>query len=89
VNRVVRHIVLPALAPASIVVLYFTPLTLISCVNRGLIALAVAFVSLVVGIVLGIIGIQAVRRDPESRWWWIGSMFILLLPMLLLLGPLG
>jgi len=88
-NRTTRHILLPALAPAVIVALYFTPVAVIGCVNRGVIALGVAFASLVAGIVVGVVGIRARRDDPASRWWWIASMCLLALPALLLVGPLG
>jgi len=88
-SPIIKHIALPAIAPAAIVALYFTPLSIISCVNRGWIALAIVFVSLIAGIVLGLYAIRVRRQDPESRWWWIGSMAILMLPALLVFGPLG
>ena len=37
---VLRHVALPALAPAALVGLFFTPVMLFGCVNRGLLALA-------------------------------------------------
>lgn len=88
-NRLARHILLPAVAPAAIVGLYFTPVSLIGCLTRGLLALAIVVVSLVAGIAMGVIGIKACQRDPASRWWWIGSMIILATPAFLVLGPLG
>ena len=87
-NRVFKHILLPAVAPAAIVGLYFTPVALVGCANRGLLALGVVFVSLVAGIATGLVGIKARRRDPGSRWWWMASMIILALPVVLVLGPL-
>lgn len=88
-NRVVKHIALPAIAPVAVIALYVTPVGLIGCVNRGLLALAVVVTSLLAGIVMGLFGLRARRDDPGSRWWWIGSMCILMLPALLVLGPLG
>lgn len=88
-ERLVKHLLVPAIAPAAIVGLYFTPVGLIGCVNRGLIALAIAVASLVAGIVVGLVGIRARRDDPESRWWFIVTLLILALPALLILGPLG
>ena len=88
-DRLAKHILLPAVAPAATIGLYFTPVALIGCANRGLLALGVVLVSLVAGIVMGIVGIKACRRDPRTRWWWIGSMFILATPTFLVLGPLG
>lgn len=87
-GRVARHILLPAVAPAAIVGLYFTPVTAIGCANRGLLALGVVLVSLLAGIAIGLVGMKDRRNDPDSRWWWIASMFMLALPALLVLGPL-
>ena len=41
-----RHILIPAIAPIAVVALYLTPVSLVGCVNRGLMALAVVFLSL-------------------------------------------
>ena len=87
-HRAVKHILLPAIAPAAVVGLYFTPVALIGCANRGLLALGVVFASLITGIAVGLIGIKERRRDPRSRWWWIASLAILAAPALLVLGPL-
>jgi len=35
----IRHIALPAVAPAAVTGLYFTPVAVFGCVNRGLMAL--------------------------------------------------
>ena len=89
IGRVAGHVLLPALGPVAIVALYLTPVGVIGCVNRGLLALGVVFASLIAGIAVGLVGIRARREDPRSRWWWIASMLILLAPALLVLGPLG
>src|SRR4029453_18260182 len=44
-STILRHAALPAIAPAAIVGLYFTPVLLFGCVNRGLLALAVVLLS--------------------------------------------
>ncbi|PKN23785.1 MAG: hypothetical protein CVU64_23675 [Deltaproteobacteria bacterium HGW-Deltaproteobacteria-21] len=87
-DRVAKHILLPALAPAAVVGLYFTPVTLVGCANRGLLALGVVLVSLVAGIVTGFTTIKTCQMDYSSRWWSIATMSILALPALLVLGPL-
>jgi len=81
--------VLPATAPAALVGLYFTPVAVIGCATRGLLALAVALVSAAGAFVAIGLGIRAQRsRDPTSAWW-ILSAAILTVPLALLLGPLG
>ena len=79
---------LPALAPAALVGLFFTPVMLFGCVNRGLLALAIALGSAVGAFVtLGIAFRLRARREPSGRW--VLTAAILTLPLALLVGPLG
>jgi hypothetical protein len=83
-----RHVALPAMAPAAVVGLYFTPVLLFGCVNRGLLALAVVLLSAAAA--FGTIGMGFRARAqgrPSGRW--IVSALILTLPLVLVLGPLG
>ncbi|AFL73441.1 hypothetical protein [Thiocystis violascens] len=84
-----QHIILPLFAPLAVVALYFTPLSVIGCRTRGLLALAIVLAALIVGIGLGIRGLSARRRGMPVCGWWIAAMCILVLPSLLVLGPLG
>jgi hypothetical protein len=89
-NRYLRHLLLPLLAPALIVCLYFTPKHVFGCANRGLMALAVAFIALVAAIISACKGIREKKHgNTEAANWWLVSTLILLLPLLLLVGPLG
>lgn len=88
-NRAALHILMPTIAPAAIVGLYFTPVTLIGCANRGLLAVAVALISAVAAFVTVAIAIRCGARGDSSSTWWILSTVILMLPIALLLGPLG
>ena len=81
-----RHVVLPAAAPAAVIGLYFTPVLLFGCVNRGL--LAVVLVSAAAAFVTIAMGFRArAQGRPSGRW--IVSALILTLPLVLVLGPLG
>lgn len=83
-----RHVVLPAAAPAAVIGLYFTPVLLFGCVNRGLLALAVVLVSAAAAFVTIAMGFRArAQGRPSGRW--IVSALILTLPLVLVLGPLG
>ena len=84
-----RHVLVPAVAPLAVVALYLTPVSALGCVNRGLLALGVLLVSLVAGIVTGVLGLRARARRDAASGWWIASTCILALPALLVLGPLG
>jgi hypothetical protein len=87
-NLVLRHVVLPAAAPAAVIGLYFTPVLLFGCVNRGLMAVAVVLASAVAALSTGVIGLRAQAQGRPSAWWLL-STAILTLPLLLVLGPLG
>jgi hypothetical protein len=83
-----RHVALPALAPLSLVALYFTPLTVISCRDRGWLALGVVGVSTIAALICAAVAVRAsVRSGGAARW--VLSAAILALPAALLLGPLG
>ena len=84
-----KHILVPAIAPIAIVVLYLTPVSLFGCANRGLMALAVVFISLIAGIATGVLGIRARLKGDSGSGWWIASTCVLATPALLVLGPLG
>ncbi|HUM17892.1 MAG TPA: hypothetical protein VL086_19540 [Candidatus Nitrosotalea sp.] len=83
-----RHVALPAVAPAAVVGLYFTPVLLFGCVNRGLLALAVVLLSAGAAFVTVGIGLREQARGRSSAKWLISTL-ILTTPLVLVLGPLG
>jgi hypothetical protein len=83
------QLALPAVAPAAVVALYLTPVTVFGCVNRGLMALLVVLLStLAACVTLGLGARAKARRDASSSWWLLTTL-ILLLPIALVVGPLG
>jgi hypothetical protein len=87
--KIIKHIVIPAVVPTVAIGLYFMPVSLLGCVNRGLIALAVVLISLLGGIAAAVVALRLrVRHNAESGWW-VTSACILALPAALVLGPLG
>ena len=89
VTRAVKHAVIPAIAPALIVGLYWTPVSLVGCLNRGIAAFAIVIASLVVALVAAVRALRASRRHDPDSLWWILSAVILAVPAILVLGPLG
>jgi len=89
-QRLVRHLILPLIAPATLICLYFTPKTVFGCANRGYIALAVVFLAMVAAVPTAMKGAAAKRRgaNDEANWWLVSTL-ILLSPAVLLVGPLG
>lgn len=86
-NKLIKHVALPALAPLAVTGLYFTPLTVVSCVHRGLLAVAVTLVSAAAAFVTVGIGLRLQARRAPSHWWIISTL-ILTLPLVLILGPM-
>jgi hypothetical protein len=89
VSYVLRYVALPALAPAAIVGLYFTPLSVVDCVTRGLLALGVALLAAVAAFVSIGMSARSRRRGGGDTLWWLLSAAVLAVPLALLLGPLG
>lgn len=86
---VIRHLILPSVAPAALIWLYFTPKYVFGCANRGYMALAVVFLALIAAVATAIKGMHAKRRgEAESSNWWILTTLILVSPLILLAGPL-
>ena len=89
-KKITKHLLLPSLAPILIVCLYFTPKHVFGCANRGLMALAVTLVALILAFVSVTKAIAEKQRgEIQESYWWILTTLILLTPALLLLGPLG
>jgi ABC-type transport system involved in cytochrome c biogenesis permease subunit len=80
----VRHVALPAAAPAALVALYFTPVAVFGCVNRGLMALAVVLISAVAAFVTITLGFRA-RARGESPFLWLITSLILTSSLVLIL----
>ena len=88
-SLLLRHVALPALAPLALVALYFTPLTVVGCAERGLLALAVTAVAAVAAFGCIAMAFRARARGDDRSSWWMLSTAILALSLALLLGPLG
>ena len=88
-RAVVKHIALPAAAPLAVIGLYFTPVLVFGCVNRGLLAVAIVLASAIAACVTTGKGVRARAQGLPSANWWLLSTLILVMPIALLLGPLG
>lgn len=89
-QRFIRHLILPLIAPATLICLYFTPKTVFGCANRGYMGLAVVFLAMIAAVPTAMKGAAAKRRgaNDEANWWLVTTL-ILVSPLVLLVGPLG
>ena len=89
-QRFIRHLILPSIAPATLICLYFTPKTVFGCANRGYLALAVVLLGIIAAVPTAMMGAAAKKRgaNEEANWWTVTTL-ILVSPLVLLFGPLG
>ena len=77
---IVRHVVIPAVLPALFFAVVATPVEVLGCRNRGLIALTISLIGGLASV--GVMALGAVRRfrgDPTAALW-VASALILIIP---------
>ena len=75
-----RHVILPSLAPLLFFAVATTPVELLGCRTRGLLAVSIALASVLAGLGAAIMAIKGrLKGDPQSHWW-VGSALILAVP---------
>jgi len=80
-----RHIILPALAPAAFLLVAATPVETLGCFTRGLMALTIAMVSVISGLILAVKGhLGRWRGDPDAHWWVLSAIILAIPPAALL-----
>jgi uncharacterized membrane protein YjfL (UPF0719 family) len=84
-NQICRHILLPAFAPVLFLVVATTPVDALGCLTRGLLAVAIAFLSVLAGMVSAFVGARGRRRGNPDANWWATSALVLAIPAVLLI----
>jgi hypothetical protein len=84
-TRILRHLLLPSLAPALFCGVAATPVELLGCRNRGLAAVLIAFVSVIAGLGASIMAVRDRVRGERLGGWWAASALILAIPAVALL----
>jgi len=79
------HVIFPALMPAAFFAVAFTPVQVIGCRNRGLLALTIAFMSGFAALAAMIRSRRESGRGPAAQVWWIISALIMTVPVVALL----
>jgi hypothetical protein len=87
-KRLLLHVLLPSLASAALIALYFTPKATFGCRNRGLMALCVVAASALAAVAAAVKSKQAQQRRSPDHAWWTLTLLLLILPLALLIGPL-
>jgi hypothetical protein len=84
-NRIYRYILLPAVAPLLFLVIATTPVDVLGCATRGLVAVAIAFLSVLAGLASAFIGVRGRMRGNPDANWWATSALVLTAPAALLI----
>ena len=84
-DRIFRHILLPAFAPVLFLVVATTPVDVLGCRNRGLLAIAFAFISVLAGLGSAVAGVRGRMKDDPAANWWATSALVLAIPAVLLI----
>lgn len=84
-SRRLYHIAIPSIMPILFLVIAATPVEVLGCRNRGLIAFVIALISGLASLGTAIVAVRGrMRNDPDSISWIITSL-ILVIPVIALL----
>lgn len=75
-----RHIVLPAIAPVLFFIVAATPVEVIGCRTRGLLAIAIALTSVLAGLGAAVLAVKGRMHGETQSIWWIVTALVLAIP---------
>ena len=81
-KKVIKHIMIPAMASILFFAVAALPVELLGCYNRGLIAAIVALAAGVLGIAAAVKAVKGKIRGEENSSLWIASALIFSIPVI-------
>ena len=84
-KRIVNHIIVPAMMTALFFAVALTPVEVLGCFLRGLIAMLIALISGLAALVAVTIGAKGRVRHDKNSIWWVLSTLILVIPVIALI----
>jgi hypothetical protein len=81
-KRIVYHVIVPTFMPVLFFAVASTPVEVLGCAVRGLIALLIAFISGLAALGAAIIGLKGRVRHDRNTVWWVMSTLILVIPVI-------
>jgi len=81
-NRMTYHIIFPAIIPVVFFIIATTPVEVLGCRTRGLIALLIAFISGLAALGTAIVGTKGRMQEDAYPIWWVASSIILVIPVI-------
>lgn len=86
IKRLTRHVVIPAIMPVVFFLVAFTPVAVLGCRNRGLLALLVALASGFLALGAAVAGVRGRARGDANASWWVVSSMVLTIPVVAMLA---
>jgi hypothetical protein len=80
-RNLIYHILGPAIMPALFFRIAATPVEVLGCRTRGLIALSIAFSSGLAALGTAVVSARRRKRGDPSGIWWVVSSIILAVPI--------
>ena len=80
-NRFTRHVMLPLALPLIFFAVGFSPVEVLGCRNRGLLALAISFISGLLALGAAFMGIKERTQNNSGSYCWVLSALILAIPV--------
>lgn len=80
-----RHILIPAVTPLLFFVVAATPVEVLGCRTRGLLAFAIALASVLAGLGAAIMAVWGRLRGAPNTHWWAVSALVLAIPAVALI----
>ena len=81
-KRIVNHIITPAMMSVLFFIVASTPVEVLGCAVRGLIAMLIALISGLAALATVIIGAKGRVRYDKNSTWWVLSTLILAIPVI-------
>jgi len=79
-----HHVIIPSLLPIAFFAVAATPVEVLGCRNRGLLALLIAFVSVLAGLAAAVRAVQGRRGEADSSRWVVSALILAIPPVALL-----
>jgi hypothetical protein len=81
-KRIVNHIIIPAMMTVLFFAVALTPVEILGCLVRGLIAVLIALISGLAALAAAIIGAKGRAHHDKNSIWWVLSTLILVIPVI-------
>ena len=81
-KRILNHIIIPVMMSVLFFVVASTPVEVLGCFARGLLALLIALLSGLAALATVIIGLKGRVHHDQNAIWWVVSTLILVMPVI-------